>query len=177
MLFLIFAIPLILCLAFGSFIRVCVAIDDRQDDKRWSIGDYDERQEFVKKHESSLAHKVDHSIAGEWPEYATWIASVILGIVVLIMGICIIGAHACVEADIAANEQIYASLVYQYENDIYDNDDDVIGKKQLYDQIQEWNMDLARCKAKEKDFWLGIFYPNIFDRFEFIEYKQQTHPV
>jgi hypothetical protein len=171
MLFWIFVIPLILCLAFGIFIRVCVVIDDSRDQKRWDIDDYDERQEYAKKYQNSLAHKIDHNIADEWPECATWITSVILGIVVLIMSIFIIEAHINVEADIAANEQIYASLVYQYENDIYDNDDDVIGKKQLYDQIQEWNMDLAKYKAKEKDFWVGIFYPNIFDQFEFIEYK------
>jgi hypothetical protein len=171
MLFWIFAIPLILCLVFGIFIRICVVIDDRRDRKRWAIDDYDERQEFTKKCQNSLAHKVDSKIAGEWPEWATWITSVILGMVVLIMGIIIIDAHVGVEADIAANKQIYASLVYQYENDIYDNDDDVIGKKQLYDQIQEWNKDLAKYKAIEKDFWVGIFYPNIFDQFEFIEYK------
>ena len=171
MLFWIFAIPLILCLAFGIFIRVCVAINDYRDKKRWDIDDYDERQAYAKKNRDSLANKVDYKIAGEWPECATWVTSALLGIVVLIMSIFIIEAHIGVEAAIAENKQIYASLVYQYENDIYDNDDDVIGKKQLYDQIQEWNMDLAKYKAKEKDFWLGIFYPNIFDQFEFIEYK------
>jgi hypothetical protein len=171
MLFWIFAIPLILCLAFGIFIRVCVVIDDCRDHKRWDIKDYDERQLFSEKQEKTIAYKVERNIAGEWPECATWITSVILGIVVLIMSIFIIGTYVDVEANIAANKQIYASLVYQYENDIYDNDDDVIGKKQLYDQIQEWNKDLARYKAKEKDFWIGIFYPNVYDQFEFIEYK------
>ena len=171
MLFWIFAIPLILCLAFGIFIRVCVVIDDKRDEKRWDINNYEERQAYREASEAKLAHKVDYNIAGEWPEYATWITSVILGIVVLIMSIFIIDAHIGVEAYIAENEQIYASLVYQYENEVYDNDDDVIGKKQLYDQIQDWNSDLAKYKAKEKDFWLGIFYPNVFDQFEFIEYK------
>ena len=171
MLFWIFAILLVLCLAFGIFIRICVVIDDNRDRKRWDIDDYDERQEYAKKYENSISSKVDSNIAGEWPESAAWIASVVLGIVVLIMSIFIIDAHIGVEANVAANEQIYASLVYQYENDVYDNDDDVIGKKQLYDQIQEWNKDLAQYKAKEKDFWLGIFYPNVFDQFEFIDYK------
>jgi uncharacterized protein with PQ loop repeat len=171
MLFWIFAIPLILCLAFGIFIRVCVAINEHRDRKRWDIDDYDERKAYVKKYEDSISNKVETGIAGNSPEYVTWIVSVLLGIVVLVMSICIIDAHVGVEADIAANKQIYASLVYQYENDVYDDDDDVIGKKQLYDQIQEWNKDLAKYRAKEKDFWVGIFYPNIFDQFEFIEYK------
>lgn len=171
MLFWIFAIPFILCLAFGIFIRVCVAIDDNRDRKCWDIYDFNERQAYRETYKGKLADKVESNIASEWPEYAAWIASVILGIVVLFMSIFIIDTHVGVEADIAANKQIYASLVYQYENDVYDNDDDVIGKKQLYDQIQEWNKDLAKYKAKEKDFWVGIFYPNIFGQFEFIEYK------
>ena len=136
MLFWIFAIPLILCLAFGIFIRICVVIDDSRDHKRWNIDDYDERQAYAKKYENSISSKVERNIAGEWPEYTTWITSFILGIVVLIMSIFIIETYVDVEANIAANEQIYSSLVYQYENNIYDNDDDVIGKKQLYDQIQ-----------------------------------------
>lgn len=171
MLFLIFVIPLILCLAFGSFIRICVAIDKRQDDKRWNIKDYDERQEFAKKHESGLAHKVYLNIAGEWLEHAIWIASVILGIVVLIMGICIIEAHIPAEARVEQYQMRYESLLYQYENDVYDGDDDVVGKRDLYTDIEYWNSDLAYRKRIQRDFWIGIFHPNIYDQFEFIEYK------
>jgi hypothetical protein len=171
MLFWIFVIPLILCLAFGIFVRICVAIDDNQDRKRWDIDDYDERQEFVKKHQDSLAHKVDYNIAGEWPEYATWITSVILGIAVLVMGICIIEAHIPAKAKVEQYQMRYESLLYQYENDVYDGDDDVVGKRDLYTDIEYWNSDLAYRKRIQRDFWIGIFHPNIYDQFEFIEYK------
>jgi hypothetical protein len=171
MLFWIFVIPLILCLAFGIFIRVCVVIDDSRDRKRWDIDDYDERQEYVKKHQNSLAHKVDNNIGGEWPECATWITSVILGMVVLIMGIFIIDAHIPAEAKIEQYQMRYESLLYQYENDVYDGDDDVVGKRDLYTDIEHWNSDLAYHKRIQRDFWVGIFHPNIYDQFEFIKYK------
>ena len=96
------------------------------------------------------------------------ILSVITIIAVLVMGICIIDANTNLDAKIATNEQIYNSLVYQLENELYENDND-LGKKELYNQIQEWNKNLAYGQNAQDDFWNGIFYPNIYDQFKYIE--------
>ena len=108
-----------------------------------------------------------------WDEFSGWtlfgsILSVVLVITTLIMSVCVISAHTGIEAEIASNQQIYDSLVYQLENDLYDNDND-LGKKELYNQIQEWNKDLAYHKHIQNDLWNGIFYPNIYDQFNYIE--------
>ena len=76
-----------------------------------------------------------------------------------------------VNGKIAENQQRYETLTYQYENNMYDNDNE-IGKKELMNQIQEWNEDLAWYRANQKDFWIGIFIPNVFDQFEFINLKE-----
>lgn len=98
-------------------------------------------------------------------------------IIALFMGICIIGsgfimidAHGNTEAYIAECNQTYESLVYQLENNLYDNDND-LGKKELYDEIREWNEDLAYYQNTQDNFWIGIYYPNIYDQFEYIEYN------
>ena len=171
MLFWIFAIPLILCLAFGIFIRVCVAIDNNRDRKSWNIDNFDERRSYRETCEGKLAHKVNYNFSGEWPEYTTWTASIVLGIVVILMSACIIEAHIPAEAKVEQYQMRYESLLYQYENDVYDGDDDVVGKRDLYTDIEHWNSDLAYRKRIQRDFWVGIFHPNIYDQFEFIEYK------
>ena len=102
-----------------------------------------------------------------WLICAGAICAIVFGLIMLIMGIFIIDAHTNLEAKIAKNEQIYDSLVYQLENELYENDND-LGKKELYNQIQEWNKDLAYRQHAQDDFWSGIFYPNIHDQFEYI---------
>lgn len=100
------------------------------------------------------------------------ILTVVMSLVVGISAICIVVDHASADAYIARNTQKYESLVYQYKNNLYDNDND-LGKKELMDQIQEWNTDLAMKQELQDNFWLGIYYPNIYDRFDFIDLE---HP-
>lgn len=71
------------------------------------------------------------------------------------------------DASVAKWETQYESLTYQLENNLYDNDND-IGKKELMDEIREWNEDLAYCKKIQRNFWVGIYYPNVYDNLEFI---------
>ena len=103
----------------------------------------------------------------EWVSILSTIISVIAGIAFVIMLIVVIVNNVSVEASIEANKQRYESLVYQAENNLYENDND-LGKKELANQIQEWNEDLARGKALQDDFWVGIFYADIYDEFNFI---------
>lgn len=103
----------------------------------------------------------------EWVSMLSAIISVIAGIAFVVMLIVVIVSNVDVEASIEANKQRYESLVYQAENNLYENDND-LGKKELVNQIQKWNEDLARGKALQDDFWVGIFYADIYDEFDFI---------
>lgn len=96
--------------------------------------------------------------------------TVINSLCVSISVFILIFSHIGLDAKIERRNARYESLVYQYENNIYENDND-LGKKELMDDIQEWNEGLSYRKKIQDDFWLGIYYPNIYDQFEKIDLK------
>lgn len=106
----------------------------------------------------------------EWIDYVCGGVLIVSAIIAIIMSIFVIDANVGIDGKIASNEQRYDALVYQVENEVYENDNDV-GKYELYNQVREWNEDLAKGKAMQNHFWFGIFYPDAFDKFEFIELK------
>ena len=95
----------------------------------------------------------------------------VIGVVAVLTSLCVmIGNNIEADANVAGYKMRYESLVYQYENELYDNDNDV-GKRELMADIEWWNSDLANRKAKQNNFWVGIYIPDIYDEFEFIELK------
>ena len=101
-----------------------------------------------------------------WYLLAT-IAVALTLIALLISTIGLVSVYIGADASVAKWETQYESLTYQLENNLYDNDND-IGKKELMDEIHEWNGNLAYCKKIQRNFWVGIYYPNVYDNFEFI---------
>lgn len=110
-------------------------------------------------------------IIPEWGRTIACVTTVVSGIITLILGISLLFYYADIDAAVAENQARYEALVYQMENEIYENDND-LGKKELYDEVREWNEDLAYGKAAMDNFWIGIFYANeVYENFEFIDYK------
>lgn len=104
----------------------------------------------------------------DWLKF-TGVIIVVIAAIALVFSLGIIAcSYIGIDAQVAENQQIYDSLTYQLENNLYDNDND-LGKKELYNQIQDWNADLAYYKAVQDDFWVGIYVPDVFDQFKFIE--------
>lgn len=104
-------------------------------------------------------------------EFSCTISGVISGLAVFALLIEIIVLcvnYIGVDGYIQRMNTRHDMLVYQYENDIYNNDND-LGKRELIEDIQNWNEDLASRKENQDDAWIGIFIPDIYGQFEFIE--------
>ena len=91
------------------------------------------------------------------------ITAIIAGIVAGIMLFVFAIMHMSAPMDIAETEAYRDTLAYEFTNDIYsDNGDDVVGKKELYNQIRDFNAQLASDHRAAKDFWIGIFVPDAY---------------
>ena len=99
------------------------------------------------------------------------IAISVIGIFGIIASVVVLAINYIgIDGYIARMNTRYETLVYQYENNIYDNDND-LGKRELMVDIQNWNEDLSSRRERQRDFWIGIYIPNIYDQFEYIELK------
>ena len=85
-------------------------------------------------------------------------------------GISII-ARAGADAYLASMQEKRSALVYQLENDIYDNDND-LGKKELYSEITEYNCDVAEGKIMQDNIWVYNLYADVYDELELIEFPE-----
>lgn len=100
------------------------------------------------------------------------VISIVLGVVILFMTVAICIGNFGADAKAAKYQERYDSLVYQYENEIYCDDNVVYD---LLTDICEYNEDLVYYQEIQDDFWIGVFYPNIFDQFELIELDEEWY--
>lgn len=99
------------------------------------------------------------------------VISVIMAIVVLIMGLFIFAEHNAADANLAALREKEVALTYKLESGACRDEFGLLSKS-VIDEIQDWNVSIARKKNLQNNFWSGIFYADIYNEFESIDYTK-----
>ena len=99
------------------------------------------------------------------------VMSVIMAIVVLIMGLFIFAEHNTADANLAALREKEVALTYKLESGACRDEFGLLSKS-VIDEIQDWNVSIARKKNLQNNFWSGIFYADIYNEFESIDYTK-----
>lgn len=97
-----------------------------------------------------------------------WVGLLVALIVVIIVGAC---NHLTEDSSFAALQEQHNILVYQLENNLYDNDNN-IGLKELYNDILDYNQKIIGGRINSKKFMLDFFYPIDYDQLELIELSE-----
>lgn len=98
------------------------------------------------------------------------VTMVIAGFAILISLLCMCGTYIGIDAYVAENYERYAALTYKMESGAC-RDELGLLSKEVIDEIQEWNEDIKYYQNIQDDFWMGIYYPNIYDQFKTIDYN------
>ena len=98
--------------------------------------------------------------------------AVLFFIISAVLGVIAVSASVGSESYLASMQEKRNALVYQLENDLYDNDND-LGKKELYSEITEYNCDVAKGKIMQNNIWVYNLYSDVYDDLELIEFGER----
>lgn len=92
------------------------------------------------------------------------------GFATFISLIIIIAQYSTIDSYMESNRETYKAITYKVESDACRDEFGLLNKEVL-DEVQEWNEDVRFYHNIQDNFWVGIFYPNVFDEFETIDYE------
>lgn len=104
-------------------------------------------------------------------KYSGWVTAVVSGIIMAIMIIVFACDYIGVNAQVEKNKEQYNAITYKVESGAC-RDEFGLLNKEVIDEIQDWNENITYYKNLQKDFWVGIFVPNVYDQFETIDYTK-----
>lgn len=128
--------------------------------KKYRLGEKDNSKivEYVHYHDDGLL-------------FGVGAVAVIGGIAIFIMLIIIISTHCGINAQVQKLRETYTALTYKLESGAC-RDEFGLLSKEIIDEVQNWNEDVVYNQNIQRDFWVGIFFPNVFDEFETIDYQR-----
>ena len=106
-------------------------------------------------------------------EFSVWNLVGILILVIAVVGFlsCIV-THSAIflsaDGTAAALQARYDTLMYQVEHHLYEDEVMSVSMRDFMKEITEWNTELATNQTLQDNIWVGIFYPNIYNNFNFI---------
>lgn len=100
-------------------------------------------------------------------------AGMLLAAAGAVMSAILIIGSAVIQIDAEGTKQRLIAdreiLVYQLDNKLYE--DDILGKKELYNQIQDWNSKVIYNKTMQDNLFIDFMIPDIYTDIEPIDYK------
>lgn len=153
--------------------RMSIYVTYHSDPKIWDMHRKAESEAYQRLKDFEKEHPNIKDKSANREKIGTIATGVLIGaaVVVIIMLMALMIIHIDAPAEFARKQAEYEALSWEVSNDIYAADDDVLGRKELYNQVREWNKSVAGCKAKANDFWIGIFVPDYYNNLQLIELK------
>lgn len=96
--------------------------------------------------------------------------SFIGAVYLLIAGLLLAMSQTTITATRQANGEKYKALTYKLESDTC-RDQFGLLNKEIVDEVQYWNVKVTYYKSMEDNFWVGIYYPDVYGDLGTIDYE------
>lgn len=106
-------------------------------------------------------------------DYMGELLAVIGGIAVVISLIIIALEYTTIDSYLESNREIYKAITYKVESDACKDEFGLLSKD-VIDDVQKWNKDVRFYQNIQDNFWVCIYYPNVFDEFQTIDYESYS---
>lgn len=120
-------------------------------------------------HDKKVKHFIYRKDSYLKGSFATGI--VISGIVLFTMSFILCNAYIHSEANKRVNKELYNSLIYKTQTESIRDEFGIVNKEYI-DEIQNWNVELARNQELTNNFWIGVFYPDWYNDFDTIDLNE-----
>ena len=99
------------------------------------------------------------------------ITTFISGFVMIIMITILCCMYIGIDARVEQSKETFDAITYKVESGAC-RDEFGLLNKEVIDEIQSWNESIIYNQKMQNDFWVGVFYPNVYDQFETIDYEK-----
>lgn len=101
-----------------------------------------------------------------------FIIAVLIGIILSIVTLFVINNQISAYDNLLEQKAKCIAFAYAIENKIYK--DDFQSLMVTWEEINEYNESIIEGRKYQDNFWIGIFYPDIYDEFEVIELNEES---
>ena len=99
------------------------------------------------------------------------ITTLISGFIMIIMITILCCMYIGIDARVEQSKETFDAITYKVESGAC-RDEFGLLNKEVIDEIQSWNESVIYNQKMQNDFWVGVFYPDVYDQFETIDYEK-----
>ena len=92
----------------------------------------------------------------------------ISGFIMIIMITILCCMYIGIDARVERSKETFDAITYKVESGAC-RDEFGLLNKEVIDEIQFWNESVIYHQKMQNDFWVGVFYPDVYDQFKTID--------
>lgn len=118
----------------------------------------------------ALSYKYEYSNVSAFILSFGVVISLISVVWFLVAGLILLLTQTNVAAYRQVNAEKYKALTYKLESEAC-RDQFGLLNKEIIDEVQRWNVKVTYYKTMEDNFWVGIYYPDVYGDLGTIDYE------